>query len=100
MYFESSKDQLSADFAADVLFEIIEQGLPRHLKTVAVIIELKVIGDEAADESQVTPVVCVKEGGVQRLNFPEQAGLVAIARRFICMHPARGTRKNRHSTKK
>ena len=79
MHFESSRDQLSVDLAANVLFEIIEQGLPRHLKTVAVIIELKVIRDEAADQSQVTPVVCVKEGGVQRLNFREQAGLVAIA---------------------
>ena len=98
MHFESSRDQLSVDLAADVLFEIIEQGLPRHLKAVAVIIELKVIGDEDADPSQVTPVVCVKEGGIQRLNFPEQAGLVVSVQRFICMRLVRGTRENRHST--
>lgn len=98
MHFESSRDQLSVDLAADVLFEIIEQGLPRHLKSVAIIVELKVIGDEDADLSQVTPVVCVKEGGVQRPNFPEQAGLVAIGKRFICMRRVRGTRKNRHGT--
>ena len=61
MHFESSRDQLSVDLAANVLFEIIEQGLPRHLKTVAVIIELKVIRDEAADQSQVTRLYASKK---------------------------------------
>ena len=67
-----SGNELSRDFAADVVPDAVEQRLTSPGQAGFVMVELEVFGDQGCDGGQVAVVVGVEEFGVQGLNDLEE----------------------------
>jgi len=69
---ERAGDEFSGDFAADVVLDPLDEGLPSAAQAGLVVIELDVVGDQRSEFLQIAVVVGVEELGVQGLDGFEE----------------------------
>ena len=69
---ERAGNEFSGDFAADVVLDPFDEGLPSAAQAGLVVIELDIVGDQRSKFLQIAVVVRVEELGIQGLDGFEE----------------------------